>query len=197
LLAIDVVLEAVAARVSEQGVDRFGAGLEQEYLGQVASRLPETGALFIADKTGNVIAGTVSHPPVNVSDRAWFKALRDGSASLYIGRALEGRSVHTHFFPVARSIRGPGDTFLGAVQVGVEVTYIASLFRSLNVGPGAHLGLYEIQEGAVVARYPMSAPLLGETVGGLPYFSSLAIPRDLTSPPPGRERLNGRRGPRA
>ena len=52
LQAIDVVLETVVARAAEQGLDRLGSEPEREHLRRMTSRLPETGAIFIADKTG-------------------------------------------------------------------------------------------------------------------------------------------------
>ena len=58
LLAIDVVLESVVARAAEQGVDRLGSEPEREHLRRMANRLPETGAIFIADKTGDVVASS-------------------------------------------------------------------------------------------------------------------------------------------
>jgi len=75
---------------------------------------------------------------------------------------------------VARPIRGPTDDFIGAAQVGVEVTYFAHLFRSLDVGMGAHLGLYRTGDGALVAGYPNTPNLLHETVAALLYFKILA-----------------------
>jgi two-component sensor histidine kinase len=175
LLTIDGVLEAVVLRVVEQGFDKLASAAEKERLRRIASRLPETGVVFVADQTGDVVAATQTYPqPVSVSDREWFKILRDGAAEFHVGRALRGRTVHNLFFPVARAIRGADGAFLGAAQVGVEVTYIAHLFRDLNVGAGAQLGLYGFRDGAIVARYPMSEALLGETVATLPYFASLA-----------------------
>jgi len=175
LLAIDVVLESTAARLSEEGLDKLGSDLEQNYLRQITSRLPETAALFITDKAGYVVASTAPYPgQINVGDREWFRNLQNGTPEVFVGRALKGRSVHNLFFPVARSIRGADGAFLGAVQVGVEMTYIASLFRNLNLGHGMHLGLYETHDGEVVARYPMSEALLGETVAMAPYFPALA-----------------------
>jgi two-component sensor histidine kinase len=141
----------------------------------MAARLPETGVVFIVDKLGDVVADTVSFPsPVNVSDREWFKALLAGKTEPYVGRAMRGRSIHTHFFPVARSLRGPNNDLIGAAQIGVEAAYIAGLVRSLNMGAGAYLGIYRTDDGAVVARFPMSEALLEETVSARPYFSGLA-----------------------
>jgi two-component sensor histidine kinase len=174
LLAIDVVLESVAAKLSERRLDNFGSDSDRNYLTQIARRLPETGALFISDKAGNIVAATAAYPlQNNASDREWFTVLQDGKAEFFIGHALKGRGVHNLFFPVARSIRGADGTFMGAVQVGVEVTYIESLFRNLNIGHGAHLGLYGTHDGKVVARYPMSEALLGETVTTAPYTRAL------------------------
>ena len=178
LLAIDGVLESVASRVAEQGLDKLGSHSEQERLRRIASRLPETGVVFIADKSGNVVAATESYPlPVSVSDREWFRILREGTAEFHVGRALKGRTVHNLFFPVARAIRAADGLFIGAAQVGVEVTYIANLFRDLAVGAEAQLGLYRVRDGAVIARYPMTEALLGETLATLPYFPELVASR--------------------
>jgi len=175
LLTIDGALDSIVSRVAEVGLGQLALGSEQERLSRLASRLPETGVVFIADQAGNVVAATKAYAsPVSVSDREWFQILRDGKAEFHVGRALKGRTVHNLFFPVARSIRTPDGTFVGAAQVGVEVTYIADLFRDLDVGLGAQMGLYGMRNGAVVARYPMTEALLEETVATLPYFPALA-----------------------
>jgi two-component sensor histidine kinase len=175
LLTIDGALEAIVSRVAELGLDQLALSSEQERLRRIASRLPETGVVFIADQVGNVVAATEAYAlPVSVSDREWFQILRDGKAQFHVGRALKGRTVHNLFFPVARSIQTLDGTFVGAAQVGVEVTYIAHLFRDLDVGIGAQMGLYGMHDGAVVARYPMTEALLGETVAALPYFAALS-----------------------
>ena len=52
------------------------------------------------------------------------------------------------------------------------MTLFAYLFRSLDVGAGAQLGLYETLGGSSEG-YPMTEALLDETVATLPYFSGL------------------------
>jgi hypothetical protein len=118
---------------------------------------------------------------INVSDREWFKGFKDGKAERHVGRAAEGKTDHGLFFPVARAIRGSDGAFIGAVQVGVGVTYFAQLFRSLDVGfsslhvrSDAKLGVYLTKDGALVARFPITEALLEETIATSPYFSSLA-----------------------
>jgi len=174
LLAIDGVLESVVARLEVQAVDWSVPEGEKEYLRRIARRLPETGAVFVVDRSGLVVASAPAlQATIHVNDREWFRSLKEENVDLVVGRALKGRTLHIIFFPVARALRASDGTFLGAVQVGIEATYFAHLFRSLNVGTGAHLGLYRAAGGAVVARYPMTEALLEETVSTLPYFPEL------------------------
>jgi two-component sensor histidine kinase len=62
---------------------------------------------------------------------------------------------------------------VGAVNVQLEMGFLAHLFRSLDVGAGATVGLYRTTDGAVAARFPMSEALLDESIAALPYFSQL------------------------
>jgi two-component sensor histidine kinase len=182
LQAVDGVLESLVARIEEKGIDNLGSEAERENLRRFARRLPETGAIYVANGAGDMVATVPSFwSPLNVSDRDWFKSLKDKKAEPQVGRALEGRTGHDLFFPVARPIRGPDGAFIGAVQVGVGVAYFARIFRSLDRGfrsldvrSDAKFGVYRTQDGTVVARFPMTEALLDETVATSPYFSLLA-----------------------
>ncbi len=96
-----------------------------------------------------------------------------GNGEVQVGRAMKSQNVDRLFFPVARAIPGSDGSFQGAVQVGVEVGYIAELLRDLELGPGATLGLYRAGDGAVVARHPMTEAMLNETMAAPPIFSEL------------------------
>ncbi len=175
LAAIDAVLASVAELAERDGVEGFRSEQQWQRLRHFAARLPETGEIFIVDSAGRQVAATPVYPAPNtdVSDREWFRQLKDGNEAFHIGRALKGRSVHDLFFPVARAIRGGNGSFIGAVQVGVGVNYIAELLRDLDLGPGAALGLYRASDGVVVARHPMTEAMLNETVAALPFFAAL------------------------
>ena len=176
LMAIDMVLESIAELAEERGLDWLHSAAGWQRFRRIANRLPETGVAFVNDPAGRLIAETQSNPPrvVDVSDREWFRLLKDGAEVLHIGRALKGRAGHNFFFPIARAVRGPDGTFQGTVQVGVEVTYIEQLLRNVDIGPGADLGLYRVRDGAVVAKYPITEALLDESVSATPFFSTLA-----------------------
>ena len=190
LQAVDGVLESVVGRVEREGIGNLAAESVRQALERYARRLPRMGAIYVADSGGNVVAAVPSlRTPINVSDREWFRSLKDervepqvGQAFRtfpYVGRALRGDTASNLFFPVARAIRGPDGAFVGAVQVGVEVAYFADVFRtldggcSLDVRSEAKLGIYRGKDGSVVAAFPVTEALLAETVATSPYFSLL------------------------
>jgi two-component sensor histidine kinase len=176
LVAIDGVIESVVASINEKGFDALASEAERAHLARLAKNLPETGALFVVNRAGDAVAAApmALRSPTNVSDRAWFTALREQNARLYVGRALQGRVLHHLFFPVAGAIRAADGSFMGAVQVGVGITFLAHLFQSLDVGPGAAVGLYRTSDGAVIARYPTTDGLLDDSIATLPYFAELS-----------------------
>ena len=192
LQAVDGVLESIVGRIERDGIASLAAEPGKQALERYARRLPGTGTIYVADSAGNVVAAVPSlRTPINVSDREWFRSLKDekveplaGQAfrsSPYVGRVLRGDTANNLFFPVARAIRGLDGTFVGAVQVGVEVAYLADLFRavdsgfrSLDVRSAAKLGMYRTKDGSVVAAFPVTETLPAETVATSPYFSLLA-----------------------
>jgi two-component sensor histidine kinase len=191
LEAVDGVLEAVLDRIAEEGIANIASESEREKLQRFVRRLPGTGAIHIADDGGTIVAAVPSlRNPINVGDREWFRSLKDERVDsqgrgfrryTYVGRPLPGDTAGNLFFPVARSIRGPDGAFLGAVQAGVEVAYFSHVFealdagfRSLQVRSEEKLGMYLTKDGSVVATFPMTEALLGESVAASPYFSLLA-----------------------
>ena len=175
LVALRGLVEPAGAKIGDGGPDKLSSEGELADLTRFARYLPEMGELFVADNAGNVVAAVPTQLPfaLNVSDREWFKALRDGRTEMYIGRALKGRAFHDLIFPVAVSIRGPNGAFLGAVEIRVGMAYLAHLSLSLGVGSSATVGLYRTSDGAVVGRSPMTDALLDESIATLPYFSTL------------------------
>jgi two-component sensor histidine kinase len=192
LQAVDGVLESMVGRIDRDGIASLAAEPGKQALERYARRLPRPGAIFVADSTGKVVAAVPSlRTPTNVSDRAWFRNLKEEKIQPegvqpfrsfpYVGRALREDTAGNLFFPVARAIRGPGGAFIGAVQVGVEVAYFADVFHALDYGfssldvrSEAKLGIYRKNDGSVVAAFPITEALLGETVVASPYFSLLA-----------------------
>jgi two-component sensor histidine kinase len=191
LQAVDGVLESAVGRIAREGMGSLDTEPERQNLERYARRLPGTGAIYVADNVGNIVASVPSlRSQINVSGREWFWSLKNEKVEPQVGRAffrsfpdvwVKGDTASNLFFPVARSIRGPDGAFLGAVQVGVDVAYFARVFealdggfRGLDVRSEAKLGLYRTKDGSVVAAFPMTEALAAETVATSPYFSLLA-----------------------
>jgi len=108
LQAVDGVLESVVARIEENGIANLGSEPEMEYLWRCARGLSKAGAIHVANDAGDIVAAVPSlWSRINVSDREWFKGLKDEKAGTHVGRTLEADKGHDHFFAVGRSIRGP------------------------------------------------------------------------------------------
>ena len=153
LATIDRVVESVVARIKEIGLDGLTSEPEKARLRRFANNLPESGALLIFNNAGDAVAAAplVLPAPLHVGDHEWFRAVQDETVGIYIGHALKGRAFHDLVFPIASSIRGPEGSFMGAVDVQLGMGFLAHLFRSLDVGAGATVGLYRTIDGAVAA----------------------------------------------
>jgi len=129
LQAVDGVLESVVARIDTGGIGNLASASERENLERFARRLPGTGAIYVTDVAGDVVASVPPlQSPVNLSNREWFRSLRDEQAQHHVGRAEKEDPAGNLFFPVARSIRDPHGAFVGTVEVGVKVAYFAHVF---------------------------------------------------------------------
>ena len=162
LSAIDSVLASAAELAEREGLAALHSEAQWLRLRQIAQRLPETGEIFVVDEAGNGVAASTHYPvrAANASDREWFQKLKAETETVHIGRALKGRGVHNLFFPVARALHRADGSFSGAVQVGVDVGYLADLLRDLELGPGAAVGVYRASDGALIARHPMTEAML-------------------------------------
>ena len=166
---VDGVLETVVGRINEKGIDNLDSEAEWAALRRLVRPLPDTGVIVLANKDGNIVAAMPSlQSPLNVSDHEWFRSLKAGGAEPQVGRARDG-TPEARFFPVARSIRGPNETFIGAVQASIARSHFASIFqsldsvfRTLDVKPDEKLGVYRTTDGAVVATFPTPDALLDE-----------------------------------
>ena len=96
--------------------------------------------------------------------------MRDEQTQHHVGLARKEDAAGNLFFPVAHSIRDRHGAFVGAVEVGVELAYFAHVFQALDAGfhldvrSEAKLGLFRTKDGSVVAEFPVTEDLLGETV---------------------------------
>jgi diguanylate cyclase (GGDEF)-like protein/PAS domain S-box-containing protein len=100
-------------------------------------------------------------PDVSISDRAFFKAFKSGTATgpilieLAPGRFAEGWAT-----VIAHSVVGQNGEFIGIVTRAIAPASFEKFFESMALGEGAAISMY-LRDGTLVARYPHIEPLIG------------------------------------
>ena len=67
LQAVDGVLESALERIDERGIASLASASQREKLERFVRRLPGTGAIYIVDDAGNVLAAVPPYPILSTS----------------------------------------------------------------------------------------------------------------------------------
>lgn len=130
------------------------------YLGNRLKDLPELVAIRIIAPDGTIPFNSEPsykpNPAVNVSDRGYFKQLRDNpDAKTIITDPVRGRISGLWVVPVAQRINKPDGTFAGVVLVSISQKYFTDLFATLAIGKQGAIALRD-RDLKAIARYPES-----------------------------------------
>ena len=117
--------------------------------------LPQVETAWAVDRTGHLLVGGRNYPgrSLDLSDRDYFKALREPGPEIYIS-GLQSRFDNKPFFAVARRRLGAAGEFDGVVVVAVSPDFFRSFYAKLlpdSVDFAA--GIFR-SDGATLARYP-------------------------------------------
>ncbi len=141
-------------RIDDQIGDRaeaFDAGTVGDLAANLSS-LPVQVSIWVFNADGQSILSTrPDGASLNVSDRPYFEALRDG-AEWSISPLITGRVNRSALFVVARRIERDG-RFLGAAIIGVPTDLMSEFWGRLNLGPASSVSLVR-DDGWLVARHP-------------------------------------------
>jgi signal transduction histidine kinase len=153
--------ELVAARVGD-----LLAGLsddeirarEKEFhdrIRQQISQLPQVETAWAVDRTGHLLVGARNFPAggLDLSDRDYFKALRDSGPDVYIS-GLQSRFDNRPFFTVARRRIGHFGEFNGVVVVAVSPDFFRTFYAKLLPDAEDYAAGVFRADGATLARYP-------------------------------------------
>jgi signal transduction histidine kinase len=122
---------------------------------QQIADLPQVETAWAVDRTGHLLVGARNYPAggLDLSDRDYFRALRQPGPEVYIG-GLQSRFDSKPFFVVARRRISSSGEFEGVVVVAVSPDFFRSFYAKLlpnSVDYAA--GLFRA-DGATLARYP-------------------------------------------
>lgn len=163
LQSVDLLLTSVAETVTAEGIDDAD-GLRQKMvdrgvylmLRDKLAGLPFLDALSIVGADGKVVnfSRFWPTPAIDVSDRDYFKALRDDPRlTSFISAPVQNRGTGTWTVYLARKIQGRDGRFMGVLLGALELRYFQDLYRAVSLAPGSAITLWR-DDGVMLARYP-------------------------------------------
>ncbi len=146
------------AAVANQTLRRVDAALGPTMSGDAESMKPAVEGLpaevdvYIIDAEANTIFATIEGASqINVADREYFTAVRDGAA-FYTSPMLVSRLTGEKIFVFSKRVMRDG-AFAGAIMVSFDDTMMQDFWSSLDMSPGSTVGLFRT-DGQLMARYP-------------------------------------------
>lgn len=164
LSAADLLLTQVEAYIQSQGIEALvqDPGY-REALFRTIRHTPQLWLLLVADAQGGVVFSTTALPSdraVNLSDRDYFQALRNG-AEHYIGEPVAGRISGERSVPVGVRIETPAGEFQGVIVATLKIGYFEEFYEGMREDFRLRLGLYR-RDGTILSLNP--APVDGPSV---------------------------------
>jgi len=138
--------------------------------------ISQTELIAVTNETGDVIsaASDFDRKTINVGDREFFTALRDGVAKgLFISKPLDSRLTHTPTVFFARRIEASDGRFLGIAFVGVEPAHLVQSHEIFTVNAHKSFSLL-YADGTVALREPSVGNFVGKLMPGLRQWKEVA-----------------------
>lgn len=130
---------------------RFDGGIRD--LKQATQGLPAGVLAYVVDGEGRTLYSTDPDiKPVDITDRDYFKAVRDGRLE-YASSLLISRTNGSQIFVYSRRVIRNGE-FAGAIMVAVPVEILQSIWETVDLG-GNYAVSFIRDDGMLVARYPL------------------------------------------
>jgi diguanylate cyclase (GGDEF)-like protein len=133
-------------------------------------------------------------PDVKISDRAFFKAFKSGSAVRpVLVELVQGRFAEGWATVIAYRVTGPEAEFLGLVTRAITPASFEQFFGSVVLGRDATISMYH-RDGTLLARFPHNEEMIGRNFKTRPIHQQILSKANhgtmrLTSPVDGLDRL--------
>ncbi|MBI5909811.1 MAG: diguanylate cyclase [Betaproteobacteria bacterium] len=144
------------AALSQRALPRYARELNAD-LDFRMFNFKEIGGFRVADRHGDTLytSASASAPYVNVSDRSYFRWLRDNpQAGPVFSEVLTGRSTGRQILAIARALMDGRGNFLGIVYALLELEHFQMQFQSLAIGPQGVVSLRRSDDYRLVLRWP-------------------------------------------
>jgi two-component sensor histidine kinase len=121
-------------------------------LDTLVGALPADGQVRVFDAGGNeVLSSSPDAGEINISDRPYFRSLRDGE-SFVVSRLLTDRVTGARSFVIAQRLERERG-FAGIAAIVVPSSLISEFWSSLDLGEGSSASIIR-DDGWLVARHP-------------------------------------------
>ncbi len=148
----ETALEAVDERLRGLSWDEIGGSRQiHEFLAALDRRSEPSGGLAVIgpDARLKAISGQFPAPPLDLSDRSYVKAHREGAIGTHVGEVIVTRPSNARVFSVSR--RRSGEGFDGVVASTFKPGYFEDFYRSVAEGDADVVALMR-EDGALLAR---------------------------------------------
>jgi len=159
--AVDLLLEDTARWYLTDGIKMPPERIE-EVLANRVSGVRQVSLLTITDARGiqRYRSTRLSLPAIDVSDRSYFIAQRDGTAAgLFLSEPVITRSSNRPSIILSRRLEDDNRTFSGVVTAVVDLDDLQQIYRAINLGQGAVINLLR-DSGTLLVCMPHSAGLV-------------------------------------
>jgi len=148
--------EIPVAALSRQAVPRYADKLNAN-MDFLLFNFKEIAGLRVADSGGNTLysSASASTPYVNISDRGYFRQLRDNpQAGLVFSEVITGRSTNRQVLVMARALTDGRGSFMGVVYTLLELEHFQILFQSLTIAPQSVTAFRRSDDQRLILRWP-------------------------------------------
>lgn len=172
--AADLVLLRVIDRIGGSDLDQFGrSAANRSAVSAMADRLAQVGTITVVDAEGDSVMSTIPDAkPINLADRDYFKAHRDG-ADFVIGPAVAGRVTGKRVFTITRRIATEDGRFAGVAVAGIYTAYFEGAYRGILADSSTMTAIIG-DKGPILVRPGPSDEELGTSPAGTTLFAHLA-----------------------
>jgi PAS domain S-box-containing protein len=182
--AVDLVLQEIQAMASAKGLanpdefrDRLASEQVHEFLKERLRSLPQAVSVALVDDAGRItnFSRPWPIPVIDVSDREYFRYLRDHrAAEMFIGPPVRSKVTGLWTLTIARRVSGPDGEFLGIAAAYVNTDYFEDFYAALTTRIGESVSLFR-QDGTLLARHPHNEQALGEKLSAAsPWYENIA-----------------------
>ena len=182
--AVDLIVQdtrTLGLANSVVDADQFKARMSTEkvhnYLLDRLHSLPQASSIAVLDDMGTIVNFTRTWPipPINASERAFFRYFRDHhDDGAFIDGPFVDKFSHRWSIMITRRVSGPDGAFLGVVAGVIDTRYFEDLYRSVATYDTESVGLSHL-DGTTLARYPDIDTIIGKRPPkGSPWYAMVA-----------------------